>query len=58
MSKDVAKMKENAEAIQKGLFLMGRNRVAALPVHKTWKLIDDLEVRAAELLKAIEEMEK
>lgn len=58
MSKDVAKMKENAEAIKKGLFLMGRNRVAALPVHKTWNLIDDLEVRAAELLKSIEEMEK
>ena len=58
MSKDVAKMKENAEAIKKGLFLMGRNRVAALPVHKTWELIDDLEARAAELVKAIEAMEK
>lgn len=58
MSADVKKMKENALAIQKGLFKMGRNRVVAMPVHTTFEMLDDLEVKAAELVKAIENLEQ
>ena len=45
---------EDAKAIQKGLFSIGRNRVAALPAHTTWELTDDLEKRIANIVKELE----
>ena len=40
---------QKAEAIKKGLRRLGRNRIAAMPVHTTLDLLDQLEALAAEL---------
>ncbi len=58
MSADVQKMKEHIAALKKGLFMIGRNRIAAQPAHTTWEITDDMEARAAELMKEIEKLEK
>ncbi len=51
-------VKEDLEFIKKGLFKMGRNRVAALPVHTTWELTDEMEDRIARVIKELESSEK
>ena len=53
---DIKQLKEDALFIQKGLFKIGRHRVVALPVHKTWELTDEMEARMARLVKAVESM--
>lgn len=53
---DVKQMKADAEFIKKGLFKIGRNRIAALPVHKTWLLTDEMEERMERLLKQIQSL--
>lgn len=57
MKSDIARMKQHIEEIQKGLFKIGRNRVAAMPAHTTWELTDQLEQRASELRQLIERLE-
>lgn len=58
MKSDIAKLKQHIEEIQKGIFKIGRNRIAAMPVHTTWELTDSLEQRARELRQLIERLEK
>lgn len=54
---DVKQMKDDAAFLKQGLFKIGRNRVAALPVHKTLKLTDEMEERVARLVKALDSLE-
>ncbi len=54
---DIKQMKEDAEFIKTGLFKIGRNRIAALPVHKTLKLTDEMEERVSRLVYHLEQME-
>jgi hypothetical protein len=51
-------IKEDLEYIQKGLFKMGRNRVAALPVHTTWEMTDEMEKRIADVIAQLNSAEK
>lgn len=51
-------IKEDLEFIQKGLFKMGRNRVAALPAHTTWELTDEMEKRIANVIAQLDSAEK
>ncbi len=51
-------VKEDLEYIQKGLFKMGRNRIAALPVHTTWEMIDEMEKRIADVIAQLDSVEK
>jgi len=53
---DMKQMKEDAAFIKKGLFKIGRNRVAALPVHKTWQLTDEMEERIARLVAELDKV--
>jgi len=48
---------EDAKKIQKGLFLLGRNRSAALPAHSQWELTDELEERIKRVVSALEKMD-
>ena len=48
---------EDAKQVQKGLFLLGRNRMAALPAHSQWDLTDDLEWRIKRIISALEKAE-
>ena len=47
-------IKEDLKFIQKGLFKMGRNRIAALPVHTTWELTDEMEKRISSIIAQLE----
>lgn len=51
-------VKEDLEFIKKGLFKMGRNRVAALPAHTTWELTDEMEKRVARVISTLDAAEK
>ena len=51
-------IKEDLEYIKKGLFKLGRNRVAALPVHSTWELTDELEKRITHVIQQIDSEDK
>lgn len=52
----IDEIKANALEIRKGLKKLGANRVVALSVHKSKELIAELEDRAEELLKQLEEV--
>lgn len=52
---DLKKALSDAEALKKGLFLMGRDRKMALSNHITVDLIDSLEATAAELVKTLQQ---
>lgn len=54
---DVKQMKDDVAYIKKGLFKIGRNRVAALPAHKTWLLTDEMEVRIARLQQQLDKLD-
>lgn len=47
-------VKEDLEFIKKGLFKLGRNRVAALPAHTTWELTDEMEKRIAKVIAQVD----
>ena len=49
---------DDAKAIQKGLFSIGRNRIAALPAHTAWELTDDLEKRIANIVRELEALKE
>ena len=53
MSQQGKTAKEKAQALEKGIRRLGRNRVVAMPVHTTLDLIDELEALAAELAKQL-----
>lgn len=46
--------KQTAKEIAHGLKLLGPNRVAALSVHKTKELIEELEIKANKLVEQLE----
>ena len=46
------------EYIQKSLFKIGRNRVAALPVHTTLEMVDEMEKRIADVISQLDSVEK
>lgn len=51
-------MQTHLEALEKGLFMMSRDRVRALSTHETEDLIDDLRLhvsRAMHLLRSTQE---
>ena len=56
MRNDTEKMKENIQAIQKGLFAMSKERKIALSVHSTFELIESMQQQATELQQAIDAM--
>ena len=56
MSNDTEKMKENIQAIQKGLFAMSKERKIALSIHSTFELIESMQQQANELQKSIDAM--
>lgn len=53
---DINQMQEDAQFIKQALFKIGRNRVAALPAHKTWALTDEMESRVARLALALDKL--
>ena len=50
-------VKEDLEFIKKGLFKIGRNRIAALPVHSTLELTDEMEKRIAKVIAQLDSAE-
>ena len=50
-------VKEDLDFIRKGLFKLGRNRIAALPAHTTWELTDEMEKRIARVIAQVDSAE-
>jgi len=56
MSSNIEQLKQDAKKIEKGLFQLGRRRIAALPVHSTLDLIDDLEMTVHKMLRELDKL--